>query len=97
TYTILVKLIPIQLGDNSHIFAIGCGTRRTHIKSLTGLQTIDFTRTLHAPKLAGLLLSVGQLTAIPGVKVEFEGNSCFIKLRGESLCQALFKDGLYTL
>lgn len=50
-----------------------------------------------APKLAGSLLSVGQLTAIPGVKLEFEGNHCLVKLRGETLCQASFKGGLYTL
>ncbi|KAJ7778676.1 hypothetical protein DFH07DRAFT_1033377 [Mycena maculata] len=36
TYTILAKPIPIQLGDNSEIFAIGCGTRRTHIMSPSG-------------------------------------------------------------
>src|ERR1700761_1708260 len=58
---------------------------------------MHFTRTLHAPKLAGSLLSVGQLTAIPGVKLEFEGNLCFIKLRGKTLCQASFTDGLYAL
>jgi hypothetical protein len=37
------------------------------------------------------------LTAIPGVKLEFEGTLCFIKLHGEVLCEAIFKDGLYTL
>ncbi|KAJ7084997.1 hypothetical protein C8R43DRAFT_829275, partial [Mycena crocata] len=97
TYIALDKPIPIQLGDNSEIFAIGWGTSRRHVKTRTGSQTMDFTRTLHAPKLAGSLLSVGQLTAIPGVKLEFEGIICFIKLHGEVLCQAMFKDGLYTL
>ncbi|KAJ7170290.1 hypothetical protein C8R43DRAFT_867883, partial [Mycena crocata] len=97
TYTTLDKPIPIQLGDNSEIFAIGWGTSRRHVKTHTGTQTMDFTRTLHAPKLAGSLLSVGQLTAIPGVKLEFEGTFCFVKLHGKILCQALFKDGLYTL
>jgi transposase InsO family protein len=97
TYTILAKPIPIQLGDNSQIYAIGCGTRRTHVETADGVQSIDFTRTLHAPKLAGSLLSVGQLTAVPGVKLEFEGMFCLIKLHGETLCQAAFKDGLYTL
>ncbi|KAJ7353667.1 hypothetical protein DFH08DRAFT_640704, partial [Mycena albidolilacea] len=97
TYTMLAKPIPIQLGDNSQIYAIGCGTRCTHVETADGVQSIDFTRTLHAPKLAGSLLSVGQLTAVPGVKLEFEGMFCLIKLHGETLCRAAFKDGLYTL
>ncbi|KAJ7198097.1 hypothetical protein GGX14DRAFT_314592, partial [Mycena pura] len=97
TYTVLDKPIPIQLGDNSEIHAVGTGTSARRIKSPTGIQTVHFTRTLHVPKLAGSLLSVGQLTAIPGVKLEFEGKVCFIKLHGVTLCEAVFKDGLYTL
>jgi hypothetical protein len=97
TYTVLKEPIPIQLGDNSEIHAIGYGTSARHVKSLIGIQTMHFTRTLHAPKLAGSLLSVGQLTAPPGVTVEFQGTVCFIKLRGETLCEAMFKDSLYTL
>lgn len=97
TYTTLDKPIPIQLGDNSEIHAVGTGTSARRIKSPTGVQTVHFTRTLHVPKLAGSLLSVGQLTAIPGVKLEFEGKICFIKLHGATLCEAVFKDGLYTL
>ncbi|KAJ7050815.1 hypothetical protein C8F01DRAFT_926166, partial [Mycena amicta] len=97
SYTLLKKPIPIQLGDNSEISAIGYGTIRKKVKSRSGVRTMHFTRALHAPKLAGSLLSVGQLTALPGVKLEFEGSLCFIKLRGETLCEALFKDGLYTL
>ncbi|KAJ7187429.1 hypothetical protein GGX14DRAFT_332807, partial [Mycena pura] len=97
TYALLEKPIPIQLGDNSEIYAIGHGTCRKIVKAASGARTIEFTRTLHAPKLAGSLLSVGQLTAIPGVKLEFEGKLCLIRLHGEVLCQASFKDGLYTL
>lgn len=97
SYTTLEKPIPIQLGDNSEIHAIRAGTSRTHVKTPTGIQTMDFTCTLYAPKLAGSLLSVGQLTAVPGVKLELEGPLCLIKLRGTTLCQASFKDGLYTL
>ncbi|KAJ7224598.1 hypothetical protein GGX14DRAFT_330840, partial [Mycena pura] len=93
TYTTLAKPIAIQLGDNSEIFAIGVGTRRKRV----GSRTLHFTQTLYAPKLAGSLLSVGQLTATRGVKLEFEGNLCLIKLHGETLCQAAFKDGLYVL
>ncbi|KAJ7196026.1 hypothetical protein GGX14DRAFT_333457, partial [Mycena pura] len=97
SYINLPKPIPILLGDNSEIYAIGLGTSRRCIKTPLGTRTVDFTRTLHAPKLAGSLLSVGQLTALPGVKLEFEGIFCIIKLHGEILCQATFRDGLYTL
>jgi hypothetical protein len=58
---------------------------------------MHFTSTLHAPKLTGLLLSVRQLIAMPGIKLEFDGSLYFIKLRGKTLCQAFFVDGLYTL
>ncbi|KAJ6457143.1 hypothetical protein C8R47DRAFT_913946, partial [Mycena vitilis] len=97
SYTALQKPIPILLGDNSEIYAIGLGTSRRSIKTPLGARTMDFTRTLHAPKLAGSLLSVGQLTGVPGVKLEFEGIFCIIRLNGEVLCQAEFRDGLYTL
>ncbi|KAJ7112872.1 hypothetical protein C8R43DRAFT_832524, partial [Mycena crocata] len=36
TYTILDKPIPIQLGDNSEIFAIGWGTSRRCVKTPRG-------------------------------------------------------------
>ncbi|KAJ6473368.1 hypothetical protein C8R47DRAFT_917928, partial [Mycena vitilis] len=97
SYTVLKKPITIQLGDDSEIFAIGVGTTRKYVKTADGIDTMHFTRTLHAPKLAGSLLSVGQLTAIPGVKLEFEGSLCLIKRRGKTLCQASFTDGLYAL
>jgi hypothetical protein len=97
TYTALDKPIPIQLGDNSEILAIGVGTSARRVKSPSRPKSLHFTRTLHVPKLAGSLLSVGQLTAIPGVKLEFEGRLCLIKLHGATLCEAIFKDGLYTL
>ncbi|KAJ7359869.1 hypothetical protein DFH08DRAFT_1039184, partial [Mycena albidolilacea] len=97
TYSALKTPIPIQLGDDSEILAIGVGTIRKHVKTATGVDTMHFTRTLHAPKLAGSLLSVGQLTAMPGVKLEFEGSLCLIKLRGKTLCQASFVNGLYAL
>ncbi|KAJ7222158.1 hypothetical protein GGX14DRAFT_337135, partial [Mycena pura] len=97
TYTVLKKPIPISLGDDSEILAIGVGTMRKHVTSPSGVETMHFTRTLHAPKLTGSLLSVGQLTAIPGIKLEFEGRLCFIKLHGKILCQASFTDGLYAI
>jgi hypothetical protein len=97
SYTTLEKPIPIQLGDNSEIHAIGAGTSRTRIKTPTGIQTMDFPRTLYAPKLAGSLLSVGQLTAIPGVKLEFEGPLCLIKLHGAVHDTYLMSYTLWTL
>ncbi|KAJ7347917.1 hypothetical protein DFH08DRAFT_653838, partial [Mycena albidolilacea] len=97
TFTVLKEPIPIQLGNNSEIYATGHGISRRSIVTPKGNQNIDFIRTLYVPKLAGSLLSVGQLTAIPGVKLEFKGTLCFIKLHGEVLCEAIFKDGLYTL
>ncbi|KAJ6542135.1 P-loop containing nucleoside triphosphate hydrolase protein [Mycena sp. CBHHK59/15] len=51
-----------------------------------GVKTVDFTRMLYVPMLAGSLLSVGQLTAIPGVKLEFKGTLCLIKLHEKTLC-----------
>jgi hypothetical protein len=93
TYTVLKKPIPIQLGDNSEIFAVGTGTMRKYVKNPAGTDTMHFTCTLHVPKLASSL----QLTAIPGVKLEFEGTLCLIKLHGKLICHASFKDGLYAL
>ncbi|KAJ7325491.1 hypothetical protein DFH08DRAFT_614991, partial [Mycena albidolilacea] len=97
TYTVLKKPIPIQLGDDSKILVIGVGTICKHVKTPTGVDMMHFTCILHAPKLSGSLLSVRQLTAMPGIKLEFEGSLCFIKLHGKTLCQASFMDGLYTL
>ncbi|KAJ7325412.1 hypothetical protein DFH08DRAFT_655085, partial [Mycena albidolilacea] len=95
TFTVLKEPILIQLGDNSEIYATGHGISRRSIVTSKGNRNIDFTRTLYVPKLAGSLLSAGQLTAIPGVKLKFEGTLCFIKLHGEVLCEATFKDSLY--
>jgi hypothetical protein len=55
TYTVLKKPIPIQLGDDSEILVIGVGTICKHVKTPTGVDTMHFTRTLHA-ELSGIRL-----------------------------------------
>ncbi|KAJ7681731.1 hypothetical protein B0H17DRAFT_1205545 [Mycena rosella] len=82
TYTTLNNPIPIQLGDNGQIFTVGCGTSRTRIKTPSGIQKMDFTCTLYAPKLTGSLLSVGQLT-----------HSFLIHAQGQNTCTGCFALG----
>lgn len=67
-------------------------------QSLAGsVAQIQFTDVLYVPLLTGNLISVTQLTRIPGVSLAFEGSKCVILQDQEIICEGSQYGGLYIL
>lgn len=93
----------VYLGDDHFIMAVGEGDLRIWVDGPSGeREGIVFTRTLHVPDLACILISIRQLTrdAKPAVHAIFRGNACEIRNDNGLVFRATADDsagGLYAL
>ena len=101
SFRMLLKPIPVSLGDNSKILATGKGTLQLLFNVDGKKKEGRFEDVLFIPKLKVTLLSIGQLACLPHCKVVFDNNVCkyINKNTNEIIAQVFTAESgdLYTL
>ena len=101
SFRTLSKPIPISLGDDSEIFAMGKGTICLVFNVDGKKKEGKFSDVLFIPDLKVTLLSVGQSARLPHCKVVFDNNICeYIDKNTNKViarARASSEDDLYTL